>query len=175
MRKFKEVFLVDEQTVKQRTIVNTNVEAHYIKSAIYETQVVDLQQLIGTNLLDKLCTLKGNNEIDLPENSNYKELLEDYIEDYLCFGVVKNIQLLLFAKIRNAGVTNYADATENNLSLKEVQYIIQNAEDKVNFFGNRITQYLSTNASKFKEYYNRKTEDLPHNPYQAVSNSIYLG
>lgn len=174
---YRNTFLINEQTIKERTVINENVDSHYIQTAIYKSQNIDLHQLIGTRLLERLCDLVASGDIELTENVKYKALLDAYIEDYLAFKVVENIQLSLFAKIRNAGVVNYADNTEANLSLKDLQFIIDNARDDANFFGERITNYLVHHSSEFPEYceFDCKEDDLHHNSYQSSNGSIYLG
>ena len=47
------IFLISEQTLKNETILNDNIGSEYIAPAIETAQDIYLQQLIGTELLDK--------------------------------------------------------------------------------------------------------------------------
>mgnify|MGYP003291363142 CR=1 FL=1 len=98
------VFLISESTLKSETIINDNTGSEYIAPAIETSQDIYLQQLIGTELLDKLYDLITDKSITDAKNANYKTLLDDYITNYLKYKVLAEVTIPLAYKYRNVGV-----------------------------------------------------------------------
>lgn len=156
------VQLISEATLKAYTLINDNVDACYIAPAVQKAQDMGLQPLIGSNLYDKICSLVADNTIGDEENANYKTLLDVYITPYLCQKVMAEIQIPLFAKIRNSGILNSTDQQTQNLTMQEVEYIKRNFENDATFYGARMTDYLCTNSTLYPEYRTTRTSaDIP--------------
>ena len=77
------ILLISEETLKEMSLIGDNVESQFILPAIELAQEQGLQTIIGTKLLRKLQTLVDDGSITGSTNSNYKELLDDYITIYL--------------------------------------------------------------------------------------------
>ena len=58
------IFLINENIMKTETILNDNVGTELIRPAIEASQDIYLQQLIGSELLDKLYDLIATNKIN---------------------------------------------------------------------------------------------------------------
>lgn len=147
-----QVQLISEATLKKYTLINDNVDACYIAPAVQKAQDMGLQPLIGTNLYQKVCDLVAAGTIGDDANVNYKTLLDVYITPYLCQKVMSEIQIPLFAKIRNSGILNSTDQQTNNLTMQEVEYIKRNFDNDATFYGTRMVEYLCTNNTLFPEY-----------------------
>ena len=150
------VFLINENTLKNETILNDNVGAEYIMPAIETSQDIYLQQLIGTMLLDKLYNLIDTNTINNDENAHYKTLIDDYITNYLKYKVLSEITIPLAYKYRNAGIVQNAGEHYNNSQMKDAVLVQNHYELRANFYAQRLTQYLNANADLFPEYLNKR-------------------
>lgn len=171
----KEIFLVSEQTLKSRTILNNNVDTSFIAPSIRYAQDAGLQPLIGTKLFNKLKDLVSTGDINNEENEDYKKLLDEYITPYLENRVVADIQLSLVFKLRNQGVVQQTGEYIYNSNLRDVQYLIQNYENKANFYSERMSDYLKANNSKYPEYLKIDScADMPSNK-GAYNTGIFLG
>ena len=148
--------LISETTLKAFTLINDNVDAAFIAPAIQKAQDMGLQPLIGSNLLDKICTLVADDSISNEENAAYKRLLDDYIIPYLCWRVMADIQIPLFAKIRNAGIVQSQDQQTQQLSHSDVEYIKKDYEYNADFYGKRITDFLCANSTTYPEWLTRR-------------------
>lgn len=144
------VFLISEQTIKQNSVINDNVESAPIYQAIVTAQDIYLQELIGTKLLNKIKDLVTTGDIET--SADYKLLLDDYITPFLTFRVLSDIQFPLAFKNRNLGVVTTGDSNIYNAALKDVQVIAQHYENKASFFATRMSKYLCHNANKYPEY-----------------------
>lgn len=167
------VLLISEKTLKSNGVINNNVDGMYILPAIEYAQDAGLQPIIGTKLYNKLMDLVSDGNIQ--QEMDYKVLLDEYVTPYLLNKVTADIQIPLNYKLRNQGVVqNQADNTIVP-TMKDLQYVIQNYEYKAVFYGNRLSDYLMANKSKFPEY--RKVDsaaDMHSNPNSYKTN-IYLG
>lgn len=167
------VFLISEKTIKENSIVNNNVDTMYILPAIEFAQDEGLQSLIGTKLYNRLMDMVNDNTIST--NTDYKYLLDEYITQYLINKVSADIQLPLAYKLRNQGVVQNTSEYTNNSSIRDVQYLIQFYENKANFYGNRLSDYLRANRSKYPEYCSIDScADMPSDR-NAYKTGIFLG
>ena len=167
------VFLVSEATMKKNSVVNNNVDGMYLLPAIEFAQDAGLQPIIGTKLYNKLMDLVENGSIT--GSTDYKYLLDEYITPYLVNKVTADIQIPLSFKLRNQGVVQQTDANTYVPSMKDIQYVIQNYENKANFYSNRMSDYLRANRSKYPEYCSVDScADMPSNK-DAYKTGIFLG
>lgn len=146
------VFLISEDTLKSETIINDNTGSEYIKPAIETSQDIYLQQLIGSELLDKLYDLIENGKIGEEANFHYKDLIDDYITNYLKFKVLSEITLPLAYKYRNAGIVQANGDHYQQTTLRDAQMIQNHYEMRATFYAERMTKYLCANSSLFPEY-----------------------
>lgn len=167
------VLLVSEQTLKQNSVINNNVDGMYILPAIEYAQDAGLQPLLGTKLYNKLMDLVADGSIT--GATDYKYLLDEYVEPYMINKVTADIQIPLAFKMRNQGVVQQTGENTYVPSLKDMQYVVQNYENKANFYGQRMSDYLHVNHSKYPEYCKIDScADMPSNS-GAYNTSIFLG
>lgn len=167
------VFLISEATMKKNSVVNNNVDGMYLLPAIEFAQDAGLQPIIGTKLYNKLMDLVEDGSI--VQAPDYKSLLDEYITPYLVNKVTADIQIPLSFKLRNQGVVQQTDANTYVPSMKDIQYVKQDYENKANFYSNRLSDYLRANRSKYPEYCSVDScADMPSNK-DAYNTGIFLG
>ena len=167
--------LISETTLKERSVVNENVNAKYINPSIEDAQEMGLQPLIGTVLYKKLCSMVSDKSIREEANADYKLLLDEYVTPYLCQQTVADLQVSLFAKMRNEGIVTSQDQQTQQLSKGEVDFIKEHYDNKANFYAMRLTDYLRANSGKYPEWQKRETvADMPSNP-DNFNTHIFLG
>lgn len=167
------VFLISEATLKKNSVINNNVDGMYILPAIEYAQDAGLQPLLGTKLYNKLMDLVESGEIT--GATDYKLLLDEYTTPYLINKVTADIQIPLTYKLRNQGVVQNTSEYTYNPSIRDVQYVIQNYENKANFYGNRLSDYLKANRSKYPEYCSIDSCADMRSDSGAYNTGIYLG
>lgn len=145
-----DVLLISEEYLKQRSLINDNVDACYIAPAIIDAQEIHLQQLIGTQLLSKIYTLVADEQLDA--NPNYKTLLEQYIQPYLVYEVQSEILTGLYAKIRNQGVVNYVDTNTTQMTIADINFLKSDFKTKASFEADRMCKYIIANARNYPEW-----------------------
>lgn len=147
------VFLIDETILKSETPLGDNVSSENIRPAIETAQDIYLQQLIGTELLDRLYTDIAENKLE----GLYKELVDEHITNYLKYKVLSEITIPLAYKYRNAGVVQATGDHYQQTTLRDAQLVQQHYELRANFYAERMSKYLCANSDKFPEY--RSTRD----------------
>lgn len=137
------------------TILNENVDDKFILDAIVTTQSLQLQELIGSELLTTLLNgleLDENGETVFTLNDDYFNLVINYIQPYLKKQVVANLIIPLNYKIRNAGLVNNADSNFQTVGYKEAQSVQQYIQDEASAFANLLSKYLCEFGHLFPEY-----------------------
>lgn len=153
------VFLISEQTIKQRTLVNDNVDGVYIAPAI-EMAHLDLTSLIGEDLVNKLCDLILDNTIADEENNDYKVLLDKYITPYLCWLITSIVQIAINYKFTNSGVIENYDEHKQRLSYNDSTALLNQYQHYANAYATKLTDYLCDNHAKYPEYKHCDTDDI---------------
>lgn len=142
--------LINETDIKQNSVVGDNLDAKYIAPCIVAVQDAYLENLIGSRLIQKLGAMIADGTI--ATTPDYKNLLETYIQPYLKNKTISEICVQIFAKIRNAGMAQFTDTNQNNVSLENVNYLRKHYDDLALVYGNRMIDYLNKNRSLFPEY-----------------------
>lgn len=146
------VLLISDETLKSETIINDNTGSEFLAPAIETSQDIYLQQLIGTELLDKLYDLVITNDIVKDEFTAYKTLLDDYITNYLKFKVLSEVTIPLAYKYRNVGVVQTTHDNVQSTTLKDAQLVANHYELRATFYAERMSKYLCANAGLYPEY-----------------------
>ena len=156
------IFLISEDTIKSESYINDNLDSSLLLPSIQVAQDMHLQPLIGTNLYKKLMDLVRTGEINNESNVLYKTLMDEYIKPFLLYAVQMDIQIPLSYKMRNTGIIQSNNEHTNNTYLTELQSLKSYYEQKMNFYGLRMSGWLNANSSSIKEYNTAKDcSELP--------------
>lgn len=165
------ILLISEDTLKSETIINDNTGSEYIRPAIETSQDIYLQQLIGSQLLNKLYDLISTNKI--AEEKNYKTLLDDYITQYLKYKVLSEVVIPLAYKYRNAGIVQTTNDNVQSTTLRDAQLVQNHYEMRATFYAERMSSYLDANADLFPEYRSKVTNaDIMADPDAYKTNWV---
>ena len=167
------VFLLSIKTLKENSVINNNVDEMYVLPAIEYSQDAGLQPIIGTKLYNRLMDMVEDGTIE--NNEDYKYLLDEYITPFLLNKVTAEIQIPLAFKLRNQGVVQQTGENTYVPSLKDLQYVIQNYENKANFYSNRLSDYLKANRKKYQEYCSVDSSADMNSNKDAYNTGLYLG
>lgn len=146
------VLLISEETLKKYTLINDNIDGKYLLPTIQTTQDVDLDTILGTVLTKKLQNLVETNTINLPENSNYKELLDKYVQPYMCWKCMANIQVSVNYKLTNSGVIENQDDKKTRLSYSDSKALQSQYDRYASSYALKLENYLIKNSNIFPEY-----------------------
>lgn len=147
----KNVLLISEKTIKENSNLSDNVFPKYIFPAVKDAQEMGLQTIIGECLYKRILEMVDDDSIKDSENAAYKELLDDYIQDYLVYEVLKQIVPTLNVKMANIGTVTTGDERIINLTQAEADLLKHNFQFKANFYRRKLQYYLKNNYDAFPE------------------------
>ena len=174
--KYKDILLTSETDIKVYTSLNDNTAGEYIQPAMYMAQKSDLEACIGTKLVRRLQELVGTNQIEELEFEHYKELLDDYVADFLAYATIVRLIPVVSFKIGNAGVVRTDEEKVVNMAYDEVFNLKEYYQNQADYLMYRMQKYLIANYNKFPELRaNRTIDELRANLYSAASVPIFLG
>ena len=168
------VFLISEDFVKSTTNISDNVQGKFLGPAIRETQQIDLQGVIGTAMLNKLCDLVSGNTINNQENAAYKELL-DNCQYFMAYSVVAKLVMISAVKIDNIGPNITNDDKIQNLSLDDTFLVEDYYINKSDWYKKRLQEYILANRTALPEIGENKCRDIQANLYSAASGGLWVG
>lgn len=153
------VYLISESVLKKRSLITDPTLSVYIKPAIECAQKIGLRGIIGDCLLEKLqyLVVTKNEEgtgmlINEEEYIHYKDLLNNYVTDYLCYATMSEAVIPYRDKMRNAGVVNTTDNNYQQPAFSEVQYVKRYWNDTSQYYGTRLREYIVNNKEWYPEY-----------------------
>ena len=171
-----DVLLISPPLLKEITNISDNVSNDYLLPAINLAQDIELEETIGTPLLNKIKELIKDNQINNAEYVNYKYLLDKYIQNYLSYLVISHLAPTVAFKIANQGVIRTDNEKQHNVTANELDKVVNYYKHIANTYKKRLQMYLLANYNKFKELFEYKTiDDIRANLYSAAGCPINLG
>jgi hypothetical protein len=148
-------FLISENVLRTYTDINANTDTDLIKNAIRESQDILLQSTIGTNLYNKIISLIDDGTMSDSANTNYKYLLDNYIQDFLIYAAYWYALDAIYLRSRNNGLLQPSGG-ENSDSVDRTLYnqkrqVVQN---KMEYYNDMLTKYLIEEQTLFPELNN---------------------
>lgn len=172
---YNNVLLVSENHIKSISPLSDNLAGKYLLPSIKSVQDIQLSLTIGNCLLSALQEMVAEGTIEDTGNTQYKELLDNYIQPYLTYQVLSETTDIVSNKIVNAGVVQTDDehvynsirADRNDLKL----YFLRLADSY-----KRIMQtFLLNNLKAFPELSECDCQRLRDNLKSAWSGGLWLG
>lgn len=162
------IYLLSEKRLKA-DFLNDNIASELILPSIQTAQDIYLRQTLGDSLLDKICNLVRDNELEEP----YKTLLDEYIIIYLEYLAMAELCVPSTFKLGNIGVAQAYDNNVNTQTIQNVKYLESYYKQKASFYENRLTTFIQQHCNLFPEY--RDTTAVTTAQESTLQCGIYLG
>lgn len=157
-------YLISTEFLKAHTIINNNVTDELLNNAIFEAQVIHIQQTIGTKLYEKLLNLVRTNDIHQPQYSDYKNLLDGYVMECTAYWALYECLPYIRYKVVNKGVETQNSEWSNGVDSQELNRLQESIADKAQFFTRRLSDFILQNRTLYPEYImNNKIDELHPN------------
>ena len=164
------ILLTSEKTFKALTPISENISANYILPAIRLAQDIDLEPTIGTPLIKAIQEQIKKGKVE------YKELVDDYIQPFLCYAAVAHLVPEVAFKIANAGVLRTDDEKMTNVSSSEVDKVMNHYKFLSDTYKDRLQKHLIANYHNYPELSQYKgLDELRANLYSAATCGLALG
>ena len=170
-----QVYFISETTLKQYSSIDENVDSGSLRQAIRTSQLINTQETLGTSLYNKLIDLVETGEITGSTNSNYKNLLDNYVRDVVIqYSVFYALDDFIF-KFMNVGLVQGFSEQGGSLDINTFKMIKNGARDRAEFFDNRLREHLFNNENLYPAYKTSTTDGtLPGAHTDGIISSIVL-
>ncbi len=145
------VILLSEATLKQRSILQDNVDMKVVSPAILDVQEEYILPILGTSLYNDLIEQVRDNALTTP----YRTLLDDYITRTMVWYCRFELPMDLTYKYGNKSVGVQNADNMNPVSIEEMQYIVNRAKNKAEWYAERLTKFLLSNPQDYPLYLNQ--------------------
>jgi hypothetical protein len=151
------VLLISEVKIKNFTDVDANVSSSVLLPFIAVVQQTKLEYIIGRPYYVELLDQVTNSNLTTI-NQNF---LEYFVQPLLLWSAYAECLPSIWGRIKNNGVVN---GSEQTVTLKEMQWFTEKAEQRSQFFEQRMIQEIIFNSGNYPRCFNfNSTEGLfPH-------------
>ena len=148
------------QDLKDKSIIDGNTDADKLIHFIEVAQDMHIQNYLGGRLYDRLQELIISSAIDVPANSDYKSLRDDYLKPMLIwFTQMEYLPFAMF-KINNGGVSKHRSEDAEGVDFRDIDRMQSKITGRAEFYTNRFIDYMCNNSIKFPEYTQNQNGDL---------------
>ncbi len=146
------VYLISAQNLKDYTPINDNVDDSLLHNAIIEAQEISIQELLGTKLYKKILSLVKTDDINLPANTKYKELLDEHITKVVLYDALLRAIPYIHYKVVNKGITTQFSTESSTTTVAEMEFLMDQVKNNKEFFATRLSRHLLANIQLYPEY-----------------------
>lgn len=169
---YRDTLLTNENLIKSTTNIFDGINGNYLLPSIKIAQDLDLESVIGTELLREIQRQVYNNNF----KNIYKDLLDNYIISYLNYCTIVRLIPTLAYKISNAGILRTDDEKMTSLSPNDIDKVRSEYVRIADVYKNRLQRYLIENHNKFPELDTNSTIDkIKQNLYSSATCGVVLG
>ena len=170
----KNVLLTSPDFIRLNSNISDNVNSKVLSTAIREVQEDELQEILGQLLFEKLQDLVYSGDIEEPEYTVYKNVL-DKSQMFITYRVIAEIIIMLNAKIDNAGLIQTSDENMDPMTLEDTLTLKQHYDTKASHYAYLLQNYLMEHLSELPELTECQAWKIRSTLYSAATPSIFLG
>ena len=145
------ILLISEDTLKTYSHLNDNVFGKSLTPAIITAQDIYLQKFLGSCLYKKVLELVENGGIRNENYVMYKELLDNYIANFLIYQTLANLIPEISTKITNMGLVTSSDEHVQNVTQGERDLVMGQYQKYADAYCKMMQDFLKENRDSFPE------------------------
>jgi hypothetical protein len=166
----KALFITTED-IKRYSVISGSVDPDKLIFYVEIAQDTEIQNYLGTVLLEKLQALIIAGTVNDPANLAYKTLLETYVKPMTIYWSLVQLMSFIPYTIANGGVYKHTSESSETVSKDEVDYLAEKYRDIAQFYTNNFIDFMVYNQTTYPEY-NANTND---DTYPDTSNADFGG
>ncbi len=154
------LFITREDLVRN-SIIDGNVDYDKIIQFVKVSQEIDIQNLLGTDLYNKISAdiISGAGG-GAGLTGNYLTLVNDFVQPTLIWFAQMNYIPFSAYTIAKGGVYKHQAENSQTVDKNEVDYLVSKAREYANYYSTRLVDYLCFNSSLFPEYTSNTDNDI---------------
>jgi Ni,Fe-hydrogenase I large subunit len=153
------VLLVSESKLKNFTDIDANVSSAVLLPFIGVVQQTKLEYIIGAKYYKELLYEVSGNTISA--NTTNLNFLTYFVQPMLIWAAYAECLPSVFMRIKNNGIVTGA---ENTVTISEMQYMQNRADDRSQFFERRMIEEIIFNSNLYPLCFNYTSNEglFPH-------------
>lgn len=156
----------NKTNIIRNTLISGDIDEDKLTPHIEAAQDIDLFNLIGQNLYERLDNLVADAQIRLTPNADYLTLMTRYIVPYIeQYAAARFLQYGRYT-IGEKGIFIHTSTGGTAATFEEVSMIIDDITARGERYGTDMYNYLCTNSNLYPEYITTNSEQTPpsHEP-----------
>lgn len=163
----KSQFITTDYVFKH-SIIESNVDADLVTKFILKAQELNIQEILGSNLYNKLVT-------DCPTFTGYyKTLMDNYIQPCLTEWTVYHSLPFLNYHITNKAVSQKSSENSTPSTLDDLKWLLSQVKGSAEFYSERVKDYIKNNSTQFPEYWTTENSYEIRPNVNNYSGRIYI-
>lgn len=140
------------------TIIEANVDADLVVKMIWKAQYSHIQEILGTNLYNKLVN-------DTPNfTGQYLTLMNNYVQPVLAEWTVYHLTPFINYRFTNKAVSTKTSDNSQPSTLEDVKWLQSQIRNNAEFMSEQMKDYIKNNIALFPEFFRRE------NPFDLSPN-----
>lgn len=144
----KKIYLISTSLLKNNSIINSNVDETLLLNAIFESQEIELQQILGSRLYNRILDDIDNSTL----SGDYKTLVDDYCQNVVCYYATARAIPYIHYKVVNKGINNQSSEWSQPTAFNEMNFLLKRVQNDAEYYAQRLSDYLQANKDSFPEY-----------------------
>tara|TARA_R100000541_G_scaffold16016_3_gene25571 strand:+ start:1401 stop:1916 length:516 start_codon:yes stop_codon:yes gene_type:complete len=149
---------ITTKDIKRYSVLSGNVDPDKFIYMVEIAQDTEVQNYLGTKLLEKIQALIIAGTINDPANASYKTLLETYVKPMTIYWALVCYMPFAAYTVANGGVYKHTSESSVTVDKDEVDYLVEKYRDIAQFYTNNFIDFMVYNSSNYPEY-SSNTED----------------
>lgn len=166
-----DVYFISEETLKDRSYINDNVDSGELRYCIQTSQNLNIQETLGEPLFKKIVDEVSAGTI----TGYYKLLLDTYIVPATVAWSIYHGLDNFYVKWMNVGLVQNRTEQGNQIDFRTFQFLKNNAKSNAEFYDQNMRRYLCAYASRYPEYNTVEIGKLLPQRDSAYRSSIAMG
>ena len=149
---------ITTKDIKRYSVLSGSVDPDKFIYMVEIAQDTEVQNYLGTKLLEKIQDLILAGTINDPANAAYKTLLETYIKPMTIYWALVCYMPFAAYTVANGGVYKHTSESSVTVDKDEVDYLVEKYRDIAQFYTNNFIDFMVYNQTTYPEY-NANTQD----------------
>ena len=149
---------ITTKDIKRYSVLSGSVDPDKFIYMVEIAQDTEVQNYLGTQLLEKIQDLILSGTINDPANASYKTLLETYIKPMTIYWALVCYMPFAAYTVANGGVYKHTSESSVTVDKDEVDYLVEKYRDIAQFYTNNFIDFMVYNQTTYPEY-NANTQD----------------
>jgi len=162
---------ITTKDIKRYSVLSGSVDPDKFIYMVEIAQDTEVQNYLGTKLLEKLQDLIIAGTINDPANASYKTLLETYVKPMTIYWALVCYMPFAAYTVANGGVYKHTSESSVTVDKEEVDYLVEKYRDIAQFYTNNFIDFMVYNQNTYPEY-NANTQD---DTYPDTANADFGG